>query len=108
MASAVRLTMQGEIKLKEWNAFEAQEVIQWRRGFIWRATVRMSWAFLRGGDSFVDGTGAMRLDLTYFGRRGAPASARRRRYDWPCPAGLAIFSRPSATSATISSTAEST
>jgi len=52
MASAVRLTMHGEIWLKGWNAFEAQEVIHWGRGFMWRATVRMRWAFVRGGDSF--------------------------------------------------------
>ena len=63
MASAVRLTMHGEIKLKQWNAFKAEEVIHWGRGFMWRATVRMGWAFMRGGDSFVDGTGAMRWRL---------------------------------------------
>jgi len=44
--------MHGEIWLKGWNAFEAQEVIHWGRGFMWRATVRMRWAFVRGGDSF--------------------------------------------------------
>ena len=29
LASAVRLTMHGEIKLKGWNAFKAEEVIHW-------------------------------------------------------------------------------
>jgi hypothetical protein len=63
LASAVRLTMHGEIKLKGWNAFKAQEVIHWGRGFMWRATVRMGWAFIRGEDGFADGTGAMRWKL---------------------------------------------
>jgi hypothetical protein len=63
LASSVRLTMHGEIKLKSWNAFEAEEVIQWGRGFAWRATVRFGWGFIRGGDRLIDGAGAMRWKL---------------------------------------------
>ncbi|MBS0326247.1 MAG: hypothetical protein JSS46_06830 [Proteobacteria bacterium] len=55
--------MHGEIKLKGWYAFKAEEVICWGRGFVWRASVRVGWTFIRGGDGFVDGTGAMRWKL---------------------------------------------
>src|SRR3954447_10552021 len=63
VASAVRLRMHGEIKLKGWNKFSAEEIIQWDRGMMWRATVRMHGISIRGGDSFVDGQGAMRWKL---------------------------------------------
>jgi hypothetical protein len=38
LASAVRLQMQGEIKLKRWNSFSAEQVIRWDQGMIWRAS----------------------------------------------------------------------
>ncbi len=63
LASAVRLRMHGEIKLKRWHRFTAEEVIRWNRGMIWRATVRMFGIPIRGGDLFVDGRGAMRWRL---------------------------------------------
>jgi len=63
LASAARLTMHGEIKLKRWYAFSAEEVIHWRRGMIWRATVHMGWMSIRGGDSLIDGAGSMRWKL---------------------------------------------
>lgn len=38
LASAVRLKMHGEIKLKTWSPFTAEQVVCWQRGFIWSAT----------------------------------------------------------------------
>ncbi|PYU63894.1 MAG: hypothetical protein DMG49_27585 [Acidobacteria bacterium] len=63
LASAVRLRMHGEIKLKRWCPFSAEQVISWKRGMIWNAVVRMHAMPIRGGDSFVDGHGAMRWKL---------------------------------------------
>lgn len=62
-ASAVRLSMRGEIKLKEWCPFQAEQVIQWRRGFVWRATARVHGLPVRGSDRWIDGEGAMRWKL---------------------------------------------
>lgn len=59
LACAVRLTMHGEIKLKGWHPFTADEVIAWGRGFTWQARVRGGWMSITGGDSFLDGAGAM-------------------------------------------------
>ncbi len=63
LASAVRLRMHGEIKLKGWHPFTAEQVIVWNRGMIWRATVRMFGMPIRGGDCFIDGLGSMRWKL---------------------------------------------
>ena len=56
LASAVRLRMHGQIKLKSWCPFSAEQVIRWERGTIWRAVVWKSGLPIRGGDVFVDGT----------------------------------------------------
>ena len=63
LASAVRLRMHGEIKLKTWSSFSAEEVIYWDHGMVWRATARIRGIRIFGGDSFVDGRGAMRWKL---------------------------------------------
>lgn len=63
LALAVRLYMHGEIKLKRWFPFSAEEVIRWGRGMIWNATVRMHGLPLLGGDRYRDGEGAMRWKL---------------------------------------------
>jgi hypothetical protein len=63
LASAVLLRMHGEIKLKGWYRFSAEEVIRWNRGMIWNAAVRMYGISLRGGDRFLNGNGAMRWKL---------------------------------------------
>jgi hypothetical protein len=63
LASAVQLHMHGEIKLKGWSPFEAEEVIHWGQGFIWRAAVKMRGLTIRGGDAFADGQGVMRWKL---------------------------------------------
>jgi hypothetical protein len=55
--------MHGEIKLKRWYPFSAEQVICWSRGFIWQAVVRMGALAIRGSDRFVDGQGAMRWKL---------------------------------------------
>jgi uncharacterized protein DUF6920 len=63
LATAVRLKMHGEIKLKGWLPFHAEQVISWKRGMIWRAAVRMHGISIRGGDTYLDGQGAMRWRL---------------------------------------------
>jgi len=55
--------MHGEIKLKGWSPFEADEVIHWGRGLIWRAAVKMRGLTIRGGDAFADDQGIMRWKL---------------------------------------------
>jgi len=63
LASAVRLRMHGEIKLKQWLPFSAEHVINWNRGMIWHASVRIHGLSIKGGDSFIDGQGAMNWKL---------------------------------------------
>jgi Family of unknown function (DUF6920) len=63
LASSVRLRMHGEIKLKAWLPFTAEQVILQGRDMIWRATVRSNMSTIRGFDRFVDGEGAMRWKL---------------------------------------------
>lgn len=63
LACAVRLAMHGEIKLKEWLPFRAEQVIHRTRGFVWRASVRRGPVTVRGADSYVDGHGHMRWRL---------------------------------------------
>jgi len=63
LASAVRLRMHGEIKLKDWVPFKAEQVISLRRGMIWKAKVRLYAAPITGADSIVDGEGRMRWRL---------------------------------------------
>lgn len=63
LASAVRLRMHGEIKLRAWLPFEAEQVIRRDRGMIWQAAVRMRGLPVRGSDRLLDGRGAMRWKL---------------------------------------------
>jgi hypothetical protein len=72
LASAVRLKMHGEIKLKKWIPFTAEQVICWEHGLIWSATAWMN-GFLPivGSDSpeerlrqrVIDGIGAMQWKI---------------------------------------------
>jgi hypothetical protein len=55
--------MHGEIKLKSWCPFVAEEVIHCCRGMIWRARVRFHGLPIFGSDMLVDGQGAMRWKL---------------------------------------------
>ncbi len=63
IALAVRLTMHGEIKLKDWIPFKAEQVVCWERGFIWSATAWMNRLPIVGSDRIIDGTGAMQWKL---------------------------------------------
>jgi hypothetical protein len=63
LANAVRLKMHGEIKLNTWRPFHAGQIISWDRGMIWRAGVKLHGIPIRGGDSWLDGQGAMRWRL---------------------------------------------
>ena len=64
LASAVRLKMHGEIKLKKWIPFTAEQVVCWEHGLIWSATAWMN-GFLPivGSDRVIDGVGAMKWKL---------------------------------------------
>ncbi|MGD8491847.1 MAG: hypothetical protein PVI68_22775, partial [Anaerolineae bacterium] len=63
LARAVWARMHGEIKLRGWLPFTAEQVIVWGRGFIWQATVRMFGLPIRGSDRWADGQGAMNWKL---------------------------------------------
>jgi hypothetical protein len=59
LATTVRLTMHGEIKLRQWMPFQAEQVIRAERGMIWKARVGSGLGQIRGSDRLVDGRGAM-------------------------------------------------
>jgi hypothetical protein len=63
LAGAVRLRMHGSIKLRRWHRFMAVQVITRDAAMIWRASVRMRMASIRGYDQFVDGRGSMKWRL---------------------------------------------
>jgi len=63
LASAVRLRMHGEIKLKNWIPFKAEQVICWEHGLIWSATAWMNGLPIIGSDRILDGIGAMQWKL---------------------------------------------
>lgn len=63
LAQAVRLKMQGQIKLGRWHPFQAEEVIIWDQGMIWQATVRWHGLPIRGADQLLEGQGRMQWKL---------------------------------------------
>ncbi len=63
LASAVRLHMTGEIKLKRWLPFTATQVVRLDQGFIWNARVNIEPAFISGHDQFINGTGKCKWKL---------------------------------------------
>lgn len=63
LASAVRLTMHGELKLKTWMPFTAEQVICWEHGLIWSATAWMNGLPVVGADRILDGVGEMKWKL---------------------------------------------
>lgn len=64
LASAVRLKMRGEIKLKgNWHSFQAEQVICQQQGMIWQATAWVNGLPIIGWDRFIDGKGAMQWKL---------------------------------------------
>jgi hypothetical protein len=60
---AVRIRMHGEIKIRRWFPFRAEEVIRWDRGLLWRAVVRMYGLPVRGFDRLVDGESRLQWRL---------------------------------------------
>jgi hypothetical protein len=52
--------MKGEIKLGGWLPFEAEQVVVWDRGYVWRAKVHKGIMSIKGFDRIVDGVGEMR------------------------------------------------
>src|SRR3954471_11519917 len=63
LASAVRLRMHGKIRLKRWRKFKAVQVITRDGAMVWRASVSMGRATIRGYDRFVGGEGEMKWRL---------------------------------------------
>lgn len=63
MASAVKLKMTGEIRLKKWTPFEAEQVVKAEKGFVWQARVKSGLAFITGFDQFIGEIGEMRWKL---------------------------------------------
>lgn len=63
LARAVRLHMHGEIKLKGWHPFSAEQVITSDGAMIWSATVRMHGLPIRGFDRLLAGHGEMQWKL---------------------------------------------
>jgi len=56
--------MHGEIKQKGgWHPFEADQVIRWPRGFVWRARSKMMGLPVTGSDRWIDGEGSMHWKL---------------------------------------------
>lgn len=65
LAQAVRLRMQGEIKLKGWSAFTAEQTIRYPDGLVWVARTRIGGLPVRGYDRLLGAEGAM--DWRLFG-----------------------------------------
>lgn len=63
LATRVRLRMRGELRLRGWMPFEAEQVIHADRGMIWNARVRMKGLPVTGFDRLIDGVGRMRWRL---------------------------------------------
>ncbi len=63
LATACRLGMHGEIKLKGWIPFKGEQVINRDRGMIWRARVKVMGMPVGGFDRIIDGAGEMRWKL---------------------------------------------
>lgn len=60
LAASVRLKMHGEIKLSRWLSFQAEQVIRWDRGMIWKAAVKMAGLPVKGFDRVIGGRGRMK------------------------------------------------
>jgi hypothetical protein len=58
--------MHGEIRLRRWLPFTAEQVIAPDRGMIWNATVRINGLPIYGFDPLIEGKGEMRWKLLRF------------------------------------------
>jgi hypothetical protein len=63
LAAAVRLEMHGEINLNRWLPFQAEQIIRWDRGMIWKAKVKMAGLPVKGFDRVIEGEGQMNWKL---------------------------------------------
>jgi len=64
LPNAVHIRMHGTIRLNGvWNAFEAEQVIHWERGFVWQARTKIKGLPVTGYDRLVDGEGEMRWKM---------------------------------------------
>lgn len=59
LARAVRLKMQGQIKLNTWLPFTAEQIISAEHGFLWKATVQAGILPISGFDQLLNGQGGM-------------------------------------------------
>jgi hypothetical protein len=60
LASSVRLQMHGEIKLRSWHQFTAEQLIQSSHDFLWRAHTYVNGILVEGFDELVDGKASTR------------------------------------------------
>lgn len=63
LAAAVRLHMHGQIRLKGWQPFRAEQVIRANGDMLWRASVRLHGLPLSGYDCLLAGAGRMQWKL---------------------------------------------
>ncbi len=63
LASGVRLKMHGEIKLKGWLPFKAEQIILKNRDMIWSGTVYQKGLPIRGSDRLLGSLGEMKWRL---------------------------------------------
>jgi hypothetical protein len=63
LANSVRLRMHGELKLRRWLPFTAEQVIRWDKGMIWSASLSFHGLPIRGSDRLVDGQGTLSWKL---------------------------------------------
>jgi hypothetical protein len=63
LATSVRLSMHGEINLNRWLPFQAEQIIRWDRGMIWKANVRMAGLPIKGFDRVLDGEARLKWKL---------------------------------------------
>ncbi len=63
LASAVRMRMRGEIRLKGWCPFQAEQVSRCDGAFLWRALLRLHGIPVTGFDSLVANRGRMQWKL---------------------------------------------
>jgi hypothetical protein len=60
LATTVRLTMHGRIRLGSWRDFTATQILSPPHGFIWAATAQVAGLPVTGYDRYTVGTGQMR------------------------------------------------